>query len=102
MRHETRAYNASAMRAALVVVITGIVAAGAVIPDTAHAERKRRKKAETELENVAEARSRFVVLTDGEGIYVVVDPSWTDEHWLFSGDGKTFYRQRVFSSGKDG
>jgi hypothetical protein len=90
------------MRAALVVVITAIVAAGALVPDTAGAERKRRKKAETELENVADVRARFVVLTDGEGIYIVADPSWTDDHWLFSGDGKTFYRQRVFSSGKDG
>jgi len=89
------------MRAAFLVVAS-LIAVIAMFPGTADAQKKKRKKADTEIEDVAAVRAKFIVLTDGEGGYLVVDPTWNDEHWLFYGDGKTFWRQRVFSAGADG
>jgi hypothetical protein len=85
----------------LVVAVTGALV-GTALAAPAEAQRKKRKAVETDVEDVTAIRKELIVLTDGEGIFLAVDPTWKDEHWLFFGDGKTFYRQRVFSASADG
>jgi hypothetical protein len=93
------------MRAAprvVVAVVAALLGAAWLLVPAAEAQRKKRKKVETDVEDVAAIRKQLVVLTDGEGSFLAVDPTWKDEHWLFFGDGKTFWRQRVFSASADG
>ncbi len=47
-------------------------------------------------------KGQLVVISDGQGTVIAVDKTWTDDHWVFFGDGKTMYRQRVFGGGADG
>jgi hypothetical protein len=93
------------MRFATRVVVAPLVAVAAcavLASSPAEAERKKRKKVDSDVEDVTAIQKRLIVLTDGEGIFLIADPTWGDEHVLFFGDGKTFHRQRVFSAGADG
>jgi len=95
------------MRAALrpvAIAVTLLFGAGAALAQTAEAPplKKKKKKVDDDAEDVAAVKKSLIVLTDGEGGYLVVDPSWGDQHWLFFGDGKTFWRLRVGSAGADG
>ena len=47
-------------------------------------------------------RSKLIVLTDGSGHYVSVQPFAGLDGWLFAGDGKSLYLQRVFGGGSKG
>jgi len=64
--------------------------------------RKKRKKAEDVVDpaSIAAVKDKLSVYTDGEGGYFAGASMQTD--WLFYGDGKTMYLQRVFSGGADG
>ena len=79
-----------------------VAAALAVAGGVALAKPKK-KPADDDSEAVsADVKKGLIVLTDGEGTVIAVDKTWTDDHWVFFGDGKTMYRQRVFGGGADG
>lgn len=63
-------------------------------------KRKKKKKKDDDTADVAAIKDKLEVYTDGEGGYFVVVPG--DSATLFYGDGKTLYKQRVGSSGKNG
>jgi hypothetical protein len=88
------------MRAALVVLVGLFVTA----PTAAEAQgtAKKKPRVHPDAVDISAVRAKLIVLTDGKGGFLVVDPTWGDEHWLFYGTGKTFVRQRVFSAGADG
>lgn len=51
--------------------------------------------------DISKVKDKLKVLTDGDGHYLVVVHDRSD-HILFYGDGKKFYKQRVFSRFYDG
>jgi hypothetical protein len=52
--------------------------------------------------DVAELREKLVVLGDGKQHYVALVPFGDPFNPVFYGDGKTFYKQRVFGGGSSG
>ena len=64
--------------------------------------RPRKKTIKDEAEDISKVKAGLVVLRDDEGDVYVLEDSWGDEHYVFYGDGKTLYRQRVFGGGADG
>ncbi len=75
------------------VALAGVAEAG---PGTA----KKKKKNPEEID-IAPVKKELLVLSDGEGHYVVVRPITSGPTHLYYGDGKTFYGQRVFGGGSD-
>ncbi|MCA9680065.1 MAG: hypothetical protein H6709_01355 [Kofleriaceae bacterium] len=61
---------------------------------------KKKKKKDTDIADVSAFKDKLVVFTDGEGDYFAAVPG--DMDTLFYGDGKTFYKQRAFSGGRNG
>jgi hypothetical protein len=65
--------------------------------------KPKKKPSDDDTEAVTpDVKKGLIVLTDGEGTVIAVDKTWIDDHWLFYGDGKTMYRQRVFGGSSDG
>jgi hypothetical protein len=65
--------------------------------------KPKKKPVDDDSEAVTpDVKKGLIVLSDGEGTVIAVDKEWTDDHWLFYGDGKTMYRLRVFGGGSDG
>ena len=62
--------------------------------------RKKKKKKDDEIVDISSVKDKLSVYTDGEGGYFATGSMQTD--WLFYGDGKTMYQQRVGSGGADG
>ncbi|HTJ42329.1 MAG TPA: hypothetical protein VL463_09565 [Kofleriaceae bacterium] len=80
-------------------VIAGVLA----LATTVASAKPKKKPADDDSEAVsADVKKGLIVLSDGEGTVIAVDKTWTDDHWVFYGDGKTMYRQRVFGGGADG
>ena len=52
--------------------------------------------------DITAIRDKIRIVTDGKGHYVAFGPIESLSDFLFYGDGKTFYRQRVFSGGSEG
>jgi len=77
-----------------------LVVAVLFLADAASARPKHGKPDDNEPVT-QKIRDGMIVLTDGQGTVIAVDKDWTDEHWVFSGDGKTMYKQRVFGGGAD-
>lgn len=79
-----RRYVASAALAA-VVAIGAVAFAGDGVGD--------------DLVDVSEFREHMVVLTDGDGHYLITAPVRKHYSWAFVGDGKTFHQMRGFGGG---
>lgn len=75
-------------------ILVAIPALGLAVP--AGAERKEKQPSEID---VSEMKSDFTLLHDGSGHYVVVAPFSEHDDHVFYGDGKTFYKQRLFGGG---
>src|SRR5579862_5320656 len=77
-----------------------IVASGLLAPSVG---AKPKAKADDDGAPVTDdIKKGLIVLSDGQGIVIAVDKAWTDDHWVFFGDGKTMYQQRVFGGSSDG
>ncbi len=63
-------------------------------------KKKKKKKKEDESADISAVKDKLEVYTDGEGGYYIGVPG-ESEH-LYYGDGKTMYRQRVGSGGRNG
>ncbi|MBP6838107.1 MAG: hypothetical protein KA190_12420 [Kofleriaceae bacterium] len=81
-------------RTAAVVLVAAAAAAGP-------ASAKPDPGADPEVIDISEMRSRLIVLTNDDGLVVVVDPKFSDKE-VFAGDGKVMYQQRVVGGGMDG
>lgn len=80
--------------------ILGAVFLLSVVADADTPKKKgKRKKIDDEIVDVSAIKSQMRVYTDGEGGYFTAIPGDTDS--MFYGDGKTLYKQRVFSGFKD-
>jgi hypothetical protein len=66
---------------------------------TAHAQKKKPKRP-ADAADISAIKAELVVLTDGQGHFLVVQPKASGE--LYYGDGKQFFEQRVYSSGSNG
>lgn len=66
----------------------------------AEAQKKGKKAPSVDTFDISALKAELVVLTDGQGHFLVVQPKASGS--LFYGDGKQFFEQRVFSSGSDG
>lgn len=84
----------------LLAVGLGLTVVAAVTHD-ADAERKKKKRADDSAD-ISKIKQDLVILTDDDGDYYAMSGTWTDEHGLFYGDGKTMYALRVFGGGADG
>ena len=62
--------------------------------------RKKKKKKDDEIVDISSVKDKLSVYTDGEGGYFATGSMQTD--WLFYGDGKTMYQQRIVGSGSSG
>jgi hypothetical protein len=82
------------------VVGLGLATLLAAVATDAQAQRKR-KKVDDKVD-ISAAKADLVVLTDDDGEFYVMSGSWTDEHHLYYGDGKTMHALRVFGGGSDG
>src|SRR5262249_24540426 len=74
----------------------------AIVAGTAAGKPKKKATDEDSEAVTPDVKKGLIVLSDGEGTVIAVDKAWTDEHWVFYGDGKTMYRQRVHGGGADG
>lgn len=63
-------------------------------------KKKKKKKKNDDSADVSAFKDQLAVYTDGEGGYFIMVPGESDT--LFYGDGKTMYKQRVGSAGKNG
>ncbi len=91
------------MRAAPSAVATAAIASLLLVATHESASaRPRKKTVKDDVEDISKAKPDLVVLRDDEGDVYVLENAWKAEHWLFYGDGKTMYRQRVFGGGADG
>lgn len=53
--------------------------------------------------DISTVKPKLKALTDGKGHHIVLEPFGdTYEHFYYSGDGKTFYKQRVRGGGRSG
>ena len=78
-------------------------AIAAIVASAGTSFAKPKPKADDDSEAVTDdVKKGLIVLTDGQGTVIAIDKTWTDDHWIFYGDGKTMYRQRVFGGGSDG
>lgn len=103
MSHAVRAYNAAVKRASsLRRVVSLLVIAGLGLSASADAGRRKKKRSgkDVEVVDVSARAAELQVYGDGEGTYVALVPN--DTELLFAGDGKTLYRQRVYSASFDG
>src|SRR5688500_12825641 len=105
MDHRAGSYNAPAMRAprpsraAAMALAVAFLASLAALPADAKKKKKKKKKKDDEIVDVSAWKGQFVVYTDGDDGYYVAVPGEMDA--VFWGDGKTFYKQRAFSGGKN-
>lgn len=73
-------------------LIVGACLALGAVGGTAHAAPA---DAESKLQSeVAADLAKLVVLHDGHGHFIAIEPFATDGHFFYSADGKTFYSQR--------
>jgi hypothetical protein len=78
----------------------GLALAATTTTDAA-AQRKKKKVTDDKVD-ISKAKADLVVLTDDDGETYVMSGTWTDEHHVFYGDGKTMYALRVYGGGADG
>lgn len=90
-----------ARTATLLTIGLGLGAVAASLAQPAEAQRKK-KKANDDSADISKIKQDLVVLTDDDGEYYAVSGTWTDEHGVFYGDGKTMHALRVFGGGADG
>jgi len=89
------------MRALMGILTAAALVGGTGIPGLAEAgpgDKKAKDKGEIDISSV---KDELLVLTDGQGHFIVVRPQVKGPTHLYYGDGKTFYAQRVFSGSKD-
>jgi hypothetical protein len=88
------------MRAAPIAAAVLAVFSLVVVPS---AEARPRKKVVKDVpEDISKVKQDLVVLTDDDGDIYVIEGVWGSEHYVFFGDGKVMYRQRIFGGGADG
>ncbi|HVK76371.1 MAG TPA: hypothetical protein VM734_23765 [Kofleriaceae bacterium] len=90
------------MRAAPSAVAAALVFGSMLVVGGPAADARPKRKVVGDTEDVSKAKKDLVVLRDDEGDVYVIEGVWGEEHWVFYGDGKTMYRQRVFGGGADG
>lgn len=59
-------------------------------------------KSKAAVVDIDKVKAELVVLSDGQGHFMVVKPNLKGEKHLYYGDGKTFHAQRVWSGSSDG
>jgi hypothetical protein len=82
------------------LVVAAFTAVSGLIAPSAGAKPK--PKDDDSAPVTEDIKKGLIVLSDGQGIVIAVDKAWTDDHWVFFGDGKTMYQQRVFGGSSDG
>lgn len=92
---------ALARTTAVLTVGVALATLAASFAPSAEAQRKKKKRAD-DAADVSKIKQDLVVLTDDDGEYYAVSGTWTDQHGVFYGDGKTMYSLRVFGGGADG
>lgn len=92
------------MRASTLCRGAAILAAVTLLSSGAFAgkkKKKKKKKVDDDIVDVSAVKSTFLVYTDGDGGYFATIRMDSD-NLFWAPDGKTFYKQRPFSSSADG
>ena len=79
-----------------------LIAAAVLLVAPSVGAKPKPKEADDSAPVTDDIKKGLIVLSDGQGIVIAVDKAWTDDHWIFFGDGKTMYQQRVFGGSSDG
>jgi hypothetical protein len=90
------------MRGLMGIIAAAALAAGSTVVGVAEAGPGGKKQKDPNEIDISAVRHELVVLSDGEGHYVVVRPHIRGPNHLYYGDGKTFRALRVFGGHKDG
>ena len=90
------------VRTAGVFVLVSGLGLGFVLALASTADAAPKKPKKDDKVDIAAVKADLVVLTDDDGETYVMAGTWADEHYVFYGDGKTMYQQRIYGGGADG
>lgn len=93
---------AAVVVAAAVLTYLPLLGLGPDAEGQAEAQRRKKKKVTDDKEDISKVKQDLVVLSDEDGDVYVMSGVWNSDHYVFYGDGKVMYRQRVFGGGADG
>jgi len=82
-----------------VLLLAAVIFLASVAPADAGKRKRKKKKKDDEVVDISAWKDQFVMYTDGDGGYFAVVPGDMDS--VFYGDGKTMYKQRSFSGGRN-
>ncbi len=88
--------------ASAVALGVGLAILAVAVPaaDAGKKKKKKKPRKDDDSADITAFKDKLEVFTDSEGTYFAVDPD--DRDTLFYGDGKTMYKQRTTSAGRNG